>query len=376
MPPNPRVWFVVNMTKRDLERESLLRREYLRRAGAMGGVAAGIATAGCMGGGGGDGKPSNLRLGTWGGTWQELMIEAVVNPFEEDNDITVQYSLGDNTDRMSQIIAQSDDPPVDVSQQDGAGLVRGSTEDIWMDLDGDLVPTYPDIPDNFKSEDWVLQIFAASALLYNTNEFSEAPTSWDAYLNSDLQGKVGLFTEDPTHDILAFSLAQSDGESFKEEDAAFEMYEEIVAEMDPVYITSSEEYGQVFKQEEVLLGRYWSARAAQWNSEGTPVTSAIPDAGAMTTNFGNGIPKNIPENRVEWAGKFIDYTLRNNAARVIASNMFYTNPNPNAEYPDDVEEKLVQAEDLENLNVPDFDWIAERRSDWRERANAIIDEYS
>jgi len=359
-----------------MKQQGMLRREYLKRAGAFS-AAVGAATslAGCTGGGS-DEKPSTLRLGTWGGTWQELMIDAVVSQYEEDNDITIEYSLGDNTDRMSQIIAQSDDPPVDVSQQDGAGLVRGASEDIWMDLDSDLVPMYEDIPDNFKSEDWVLQIFAASALLYNTEQISEGPASWDAYLNSDYQGQVGLFTEDPTHDVLAFSLAQTDGESFKDEDAAFEMYEEVVSEMDPVYITSSEEYGQMFEQEEVILGRYWSARSAQWNSEGTPVTSVIPESGAMTTNFGNGIPKNIPENRVEWAGEFINDTLQNNAAQVIAENMFYTNPNPDAEYPDDVESKLVQSEDLENLNVPDFEWIAERRSDWRERANSIIDEYS
>lgn len=355
-----------------MQDQSMQRREYLERAGAFtAAVGATTGLAGCLGGGN-NGKPSTIRLGTWGGTWQDLMIDAVVNSYEEDTDVTVEYSLGDNTDRLNKIIAQSDDPPVDVSQQDGAGLVRGASSDIWRTLDGDLVPMYEQIPENFKGDSWVLQIFAASGLLYNTEEFSEAPTSWDAYLNTDYAGKVGLFTEDPTHDLLAFSLAQTDGESFKEIDAAFEMYKEVVDTMDPLYFTSSEEYGKAFDQGDIVLGRYWSARAAQWNSEGTPVTSAIPEAGAMTTNFGNAIPKNISENRAEWAGKFINYTLQNQAAKVIAQNMFYTNPNPEAEYPEDVQSKLVQSEDLENLNVPDFDWIAENRSDWRQRANSII----
>jgi putative spermidine/putrescine transport system substrate-binding protein len=221
----------------------------------------------------------------------------------------------------------------------------------------------------------VLQIFAASALLYNPNVVDE-PSSWDAYLNTDYKGQVGLFTEDPTHDILAFSLAQTDGESFKDVEAAFEMYEEVVSTMDPVYITSSEQYGKEFAQENIVLGRYWSARAAQWESEGKPVRNVIPEAGAMTTNFGNGIPKNIGEDRIQAAGTFIDYTLRNQAAQVIAENMFYTNPNPESTYPDDVASKLVQAEDLENLSVPDFSWIGENRASWRERANSIVNEYS
>lgn len=355
----------------------MLRREYLKRAGALGGAAASVGLAGCVAGvgGGGGGGVNTLRLGTWGGTWQELMIDAVVDPYEENEGTTVEYVLGDNTDRLNKVIAQRDDPPVDVSQQDGAGCVRGANSDLWVPLDGDIVPTYPDIPDNFKGDSWVLQIFAASALLYNPNVVDE-PSSWDAYLNTDYKGQVGLFTEDPTHDILAFSLAQTDGESFKDVEAAFEMYEEVVSTMDPVYITSSEQYGKEFAQENIVLGRYWSARAAQWESEGKPVRNVIPEAGAMTTNFGNGIPKNIGEDRIQAAGTFIDYTLRNQAAQVIAENMFYTNPNPESTYPDDVASKLVQAEDLENLSVPDFSWIGENRASWRERANSIVNEYS
>ncbi|AEN05988.1 extracellular solute-binding protein family 1 [halophilic archaeon DL31] len=366
---------MVEKAKEKWEGHGVLRREYLQRAGAFGAAAAGIATAGCLGGGGGSGKPSNLSMGTWGGTWQDLMIEAVVTPFEEETDIGIEYVLGDNTPRLNKIIAQKDNPPVDVSQQDGSGLVRGSNEDLWHELDEELVPSLSKVPDTFKGDDWVMQIFAASSLLFNPEQMDTAPTSWDVYLNSDYQGKVGLFTEDPTHDVLAFSLAQTDGESFKDVEAAFSMYEEVVKEMDPVYITSSEEYGKMFEQEEVYVGRYWSARAAQWQSDGRPVRSVIPDAGAMSTNFGNAIPKNISENKLEWAGELIDYTLREQAAKVIAENMYYTNPIPSMKYPESVQDKLVSSEDLENLNVPDFDWIAENRGSWRERANELINQH-
>lgn len=353
----------------------MLRREYLKRAGAFSAAAAGTTFAGCLGGGGG-GKPSTLVLGTWGGTWQDLMIEAVVTPYEDETDVKVDYVLGDNTDRLNKIIAQESNPPVDVSQQDGSGLVRGSNSGIWHELNTDIVPSLDKIPDNFKGDDWVMQIFAASALLYNPDVISSPPESWkDVYLNTDYKGKVGIFSEDPTHDILAFSLAQTGGESFKDVEAAFEMYEEIVKTMDPHYITSSEEYGKLFAQEEIVAGRYWSARAAQWQGEGKPVTSTIPTEGAMTTNFGNAIPKNIPEENLEWAGRLIDYTLREQAAKVIAQNMFYTNPNPELSYPASVADKLVQSEDLENLNIPDFEWIAENRADWRERANTLINQY-
>lgn len=361
---------------RDLVEESLLRREYLRRAGAVGGAATGVATAGCVGGlGGGGGKPNSLTLGTWGGTWQDLMIEAVVKPYKKDTGIKINYVLGDNTQRLNKIIAQKKNPPVDVSQQDGAGLVRGSNEGLWHELNTELVPSLEKVPNNFKGKDWVMQIFAASSLLYNPKEFDSPPKSWDAYLDTKYKGKVGLFTEDPTHDVLAFSLAQTDGKSFKAVDKAFEMYEEVVKTMNPTYVTSSEEYGKLFAQGEVHLGRYWSSRAAQWQSEGKPVRSVIPKAGAMSTNFGNAIPKNIPENKLEWAGKLIDYTLRERAAKVVAKNMYYTNPIPTINYPKSIQDKLVSSEDLKKLNVPDFDWVAQNRASWRERANEIVNKH-
>ena len=348
----------------------MLRREYLKRAGAFSAAGTAAGLAGCTGGGG---SPDKLTLGTWGGTWQDLMIKAVVDSFKKENDVKVNYVLGNDDPRLSKIIAQKKNPPVDVSQQDGSSLVKGTNAGVWLPLTEDLVPTMSEIPEVFRGENdtWLMQIFAASGLLYNPNVFDSAP-GWGAYLDTKYKGKVGLFTEDPTHDLLAFSLYKSGGKSFKAIDKAFEMYKEVVETMDPVYITSSEEYGKHFASKNIVLGRYWSARAAQWNSEGKPVTSTIPKEGAMTTNFGNAIPKNISEEKQKLAGKFIDMTLQQQAGKVIARNMYYTNPNPNVSYPEDIADKLVQKEDLEKLKMPDFDWIASNRESWVQRMSEII----
>lgn len=357
---------------RDNVCEGTLRREFLSRAGAFGAAASTAGLAGCMGGDGAD----ELIVGTWGGSWQELQHEAVTEPFEEATGVEVDYVIGNDTDRFNSLIAQRDDPPSDVTQQDGSGLVRGENEDLWHELNEDLVPTYADVPDQFKSNSWVMQIFAASALQYNTDTFDDEPDSWGVYLNADYHGRVGLFTQDPTHDLLAFALHQTDGEDPTAIDEAFEMYEEIVAEMDPVFISSSDEYGQRWVNGELDVARYWSARAASWRDDGAPISFAIPDAGAMTTNFGNAILANAPEERIEAAGEYIDYSLHEDAARLVAKQMYYTNPLPGINYPDEVVDDLIQSEDLDNLEIPPFDFIAENRSDWRQRMQEIIDDHN
>lgn len=74
-----------------------LRREYLKRAGALGT----LGLAGCVSNiGGGGGGTDQIIVGIWGGSWQDLMIEAVVNPYEEETGTTVEYVVGDNTDRF------------------------------------------------------------------------------------------------------------------------------------------------------------------------------------------------------------------------------------------------------------------------------------
>lgn len=350
-----------------------LRREFLERAGALGTGAAMASLAGCTGD---DNETDELIVGIWGGSWQELMAEAVVGPYEEDTGVAVDYVVGEDPDRFSRLVAQRDDPPVDVSQQDGSGLVRGENEDLWHELDEDLVPRIADVPDQFKSDYWTLQIFAASALQYNTDTFDSEPDSWGVFLDSEYEGRVGLYTEDPTHDLLAFALHQTDGEDPTAIEEAFDMYEEVVAEMDPVFVSSSDEYGNRWSNGELDVARYWSARAAAWREDGAPIAFAIPDTGALTTNFGNAIPENIPEDRLEAAGEFIDYTLREDAARMVAEQMYYTNPIPDIEYPEEIRDDLIQSEDLDELSVPPFDFIAENRSEWRERMQQIIDDYN
>lgn len=353
----------------DAHSHGILRREYLKRAGAFG-AASTAGLAGCMGGGG----VNSITVGIWGGSWQELMIDAVIDPYKKDTGVKVESVVGDNTDRFNRLIAQRKNPPVDVSQQDGAGLVRGANEDLWLKLDEEIVPRISDVPSQFKADSWVLQIFAASALLYNTKTMDAAPDSWGAYLNPKYKGRIGLFTQDPTHDLLAFALHQTNGQDPTAMDKAFKMYEEVVAEMDPVFITSSDEYGTRWKNGELDVSRYWSARAASWSQNGAPVGFTIPKAGAFTTNFGNAIPKNIPEEKVDAAGKFINYTLKDSAAKKVAKEMYYTNPIPSIQYPKGVQDQLIQQDDLESLQVPPFDFIAKNRNSWQQRVQKIINE--
>lgn len=351
----------------------ITRREYVKTIGASVGVA---TAAGCLGSS--SGNSITLNMGTWGGSWEKNVRETVIEPFTEETGIEVNSVAGGGGDRFSQIVAQQDgSPPVDVSLHAGSKLVQGSNSDLWLSLESDLVPTLSDIPDMFKGEDWVARVYTAGALLYNTEEVSSAPSSWEALFDSEYQGDISLDTEFPNHDLMTLSLLNTGGESYQEIDSAFELYSELIEDQDPNYVSTTDEFGNLLANESILIGRYWAARAAFWNNEdGTPVTATVPEEGAMTTMFGPGIPKNISDEKREAAGQLVEQMLSTESGRAFAEQVYYTSPNPNVEYPNNVREQIITPEDLDRLETPDYSWLTENQGEWRERANEIVNTQS
>lgn len=353
------------------------RREVLKGAGATG---AGLAFAGCLGGvGGGGGKPKSIVLGEWGGTWQDLVQKAATKPFTEDTDIDVQFVLGGESQRFNKQVAQKNDPPTDAEQLPLEYLQRGENQDLWHSLDSDLVPVYDKIPDKMKGDSWMAHHFTASALVYNTNTFDSPPKDMGIYLNEDYKGRIALAEptqRSPAFDLMAFSLYQTNGKTYKDIETAFDMYERVVKNMDPKFAGATEQYGKWFANDVIDISRIWAARSASWQADGTAISYILPPSGAMVYSAGNCIPKNIPEDKLEWAGKLHQHFYEPEASKKFATTMFYPTVNPVVEYPDSVKGKVPLVDDMDKMILPDYKWLGENREDWTNRANKIINKYA
>lgn len=353
--------------------QRLNRRAVLKSTGA----ASAAALAGCIGGSG-DGKPDSLVFGVWGGTWQDLCQKSALDPFTEETDINIEFVLGGESERFNKLVAQPDNPPTDATQLPLEYLQRGENEDMWHSLDSDLVPVYEDVPDKVKGDGWLAHHFTASALVYNTNTFDEPPQDMGIFLNEDYKGRIALAEptqRSPAFDLMAFSLYKTNGETFKDIEAGFEMYENIVKNMDPKFAGATEQYGKWFSNDTIDVARIWAARSASWAADGTPINYQIPANGAMMYSAGHAIPKNIPENKLDWAGELIQSFYTPEASKEFASSMFYPTVNPAVEYPDDVNNAVPTMDDIDDLQLPDYSWLGENREEWTNRANEIINEY-
>lgn len=356
-------------------KEQIGRRNYMGKIGATGAAA---AIAGCISGQSG-GKPNQLTFGVWGGTWQDLCIKAAIDPFRNETDIKVNYNIGAETERFNKIIAQQENPPVDATQLPLEHLQRGANEGLWHELDSDLVPVYGDVPDKLKGDGWLAHHFTASSLAYNTNTFDEPPQDMSVYLDTEYKGRVALgepTQRSPAFDLMAFSLYKTNGKTYKDIEAAFQMYEEILETMNPKFAGATEQYGKWFANDVIDIARIWAARSASWNEDGTAINYVLPPNGAMLYSAGHALPKNVPENKVEWAGKLVQHFYTPDASKEFATTMYYPTVNPVVNYPDKVKKRVPLMSDVDKLVVPDYDWLGKNREKWTERANQLIQKFN
>lgn len=353
------------------------RRQFLKGMGAVGATA---AIGGCIGGGGGDGsKPATVSFDVWGGTWQDLCIEAAIDPFTEETGVDVEFMIGSAPDRYNKHQTQKDNPPTDLTQTQLDYLVRGQKEDLWLDLDSDIVPVYADVPDIFKDDGWLAHHFTASSIVYNSENVDSKPTDMGVFLDPEYKGRIALAEPNertPAFDLMAFSLYKTDGETYKDIEAGFEMYEEILQTMEPKFGPATEQYGQWFETGEIDIARIWAARSASWSDQGIPLQFSIPKNGAMIYAAGHAIPANIPENKIEWVGKLIESFMSPEASKQFANQMYYPTVNPNVTYSEDIGQKVPLMDSVDSLILPDYDWLAEGREEWTERALNLIGEYT
>lgn len=352
------------------------RRTLLKQTGAVGSAA---ALAGCLGGGGGGGKPNALTFGVWGGTWQDLCQEAALTPFTDETGVKIDFVLGGETERYNKLVAQKENPPTDFTQLPLEYLERGQNQGLWHSLDSDLIPVYGDVPDKVKGDGWIAHHFTASALAYNTDTFDSPPSDMGIYLNEDYKGRVALAEptqRSPAFDLMAFSLYKTNGETYKDIEAGFEMYERVVKNMNPKFAGATEQYGKWFANDVIDIARIWAARSASWREDGTAISYVIPPNGAMMYSAGHAIPKNIPENKLEWAGKAVQAFYEPDASKQFASTMYYPTVNPLVDYPEKVQKRVPLMEDMDKLQLPDYSWLGKNREKWTNRAIDLIQQHS
>jgi putative spermidine/putrescine transport system substrate-binding protein len=346
-----------------------------RAAVATGAAAALLALTACSGapaGGGGGGEDGGLS-GTinvigYSGIWQEKYTEAVIQPFQEANPgVSVNYvAKRSSAEMLSALQSEGQNPRTDITLMDESVAESGNQLGLFAEITEEDVPNLAGVKDEFQNEDGLGPVLHLDAigLLYDTETFDEAPTSWEELWNPEWAGKVNLMAPPSLLGLAATAAASTlEGEDYTQSiDKGVAKLKELAPNVQ-TFAPSPDEWQSIITGQTVI-GVGQNARGQYYSDQSNgKLGIAFPDEGTFyqvnTINLVEGAPNE------EAAKAFIDYALSPEAQLAFAEQLFYA-PSVDVEIPADLADRIVATDGSIDILPFDTDFLAEVRDPWTE----------
>jgi spermidine/putrescine transport system substrate-binding protein len=294
--------------------------------------------------------------------WYQPWIAEVAPMFEEETGITVEQlgTYSANDEWWARLNAgESFDffiPTTDWVQ-------RAMAADLLHEIDPELIPNISNLFEDFQDNEVYRKDDARYAvpfarvyycLTYNTNEFSEAPTSWGVTWDEQYKGKI-------TMQDSAFARVGTTALYLGDDPLNPTMWDEIrealleQKELVDKYWTDYQNGMEMFVNEEVVVGQLTAGRTRMAKAGGAPIDWTVPEEGVLTFIDTFAIPSTSenPEN----GHKFIDFLHRPDIMAMEMEMMYYDTLNEAArnELPEDLRAQFEVPEDAKLVLTLDLD---------------------
>jgi spermidine/putrescine transport system substrate-binding protein len=307
--------------------------------------------------------------------WYQPWIAEVSPMFEEETGIKVNqlgtYSANDEWWARLQAGEKFDFfiPTTDWVQ-------RAMAADLLHELDLSLIPNTKNLFADWQDNEVFQKDGKAYAspfarvyysLTYNTDTFSEAPTSWDVTWDEQYKGKITMQDQSYARVGTTALLLGDDPLNPQKWD---EIRDKLMEQKKLVskYWTDYQNGMELFVNEEVVVGQLTAGRTRMAKAGGAPIDWTVPDEGVLTFIDTFAVPKTSenPENGM----KFIDFLQRPDIMAKEMEMMYYDTLNEAArnELPEDIRKQFEVREDAKLVLSTDLDQQVRTKMDelWTE----------
>ncbi|MBO8140849.1 MAG: ABC transporter substrate-binding protein [Firmicutes bacterium] len=306
-----------------------------------------------------------LVVSSYGGAYDEVFKEYIVEPFERENPgvrvVLAPYAT------VTNLAAQRANPVLDVVQLDDFDIIDAANRGLLEVLRPENISRWDDLYDQafLKGNDGnvygLTNVFGAWGIAYNTRHV-DRPESWRVFWDPAYRNRVA-FMDNWIPDMLM--AARAFGGDERDMEPAWRAIADISPWVKQFYPSFSAPQ-PLLESEEVWLASWFDGRTYALQASGVPVDFAIPKEGGILIRGGLGVVKGS-RNR-ELAEKLIDFAMSVEAQRAFAKNFFYGPTNRRVALEGDLAEKVVYGDaDLAQLLVPDWAYILTQRSAWTDR---------
>ncbi|MEX0760049.1 MAG: ABC transporter substrate-binding protein [Tistlia sp.] len=313
---------------------------------------------------------NTLTVGGYGGSFETLMKEHIIPPFEQANDVTVQFVPGNSTENLARLQAQRDNQEIDVVILDDGPMYQAVALGFCDTLTD--IPSLPDIYDIARmGTDKAIGVgFVATGFAYNAEMFEkegwDPPSSWMDLADPKFEQLTSVPPISNTYGLHTLvMMARLHGGGENDIEPGFEAMVEKVAPNVLVFEPSSGKMSELFQAQEIALSIWGSGRVKALADTGFPAEFAYPKEGAIALMVAACpvVDSDVPAA----AQAFVDYLLQPEVQVRLAETNGFGPTNKNTVLPEELQTLPYGPDKISQLVAVDWNAINPKREEWTQR---------
>ena len=316
-------------------------------------------------------RSETLILNSYGGPYEAIIRERIIEPFEERTGISVVYdAVGSSSQDYAKIKATGGHPGFDVVVMTASQALQGCQDGLLEKLDSGRVPNLAAISPRISEVAGpcgAVHELQYMSLLYRTDRLSSPPDSWNALISPELKRRVVLptFQNIMALDLLQVMSVMNGGGLVDNLDPGFAAMA-AVARQSIGFEQSSAILESYIKDGTVWAMPFWNGRAQLLVDSGLPVDYVRPREGTIPLIATLSIP--VGAEHKQAALKFIDFFLEKSSQEAWVSGYKVGSARTDIVVPEALAARQITSEaDLDALILPDLTIVARHLQEWADR---------
>lgn len=251
--------------------------------------------------------------------WEGYAAPAFAEVFEDENDATVSATPMTSSDDAFARIQAGGGANFDLVSASNDVSQRLIDAGLVQPIDPSRLTNYPDLYPQFQMPSYITkddQLYGANfawgptLMIYNTEQVTEAPTSWRALLDERYAGKISTWNAPIQIAQYALLLDPKPENPYDLTDEQLAQVKDLLLQQKPLirtYWNYGDELKQLLASGEVVISDSWPYVAVGSREAGVPVAEVFPDEGV--TGWSDSWMLTAKAQNVDLAYKWMDFMI-------------------------------------------------------------------
>ncbi|MCB1478056.1 MAG: ABC transporter substrate-binding protein [Tepidamorphaceae bacterium] len=326
------------------------------------------ALASCLALGTAQAQEKTIYLGGYGGSFETLLKEKILPPFEAETGAKIVYVPGNSTDTLAKLQAQKGAQELDVAILDDGPMFQAIDFGFCTKIEDAAI--FDDVYDiaRMNTDKAIGAGFVATGFAYNAEYFEkegwDPPSSWNDLTDPKYAGKLVVPPITNTYGLHAlWMMAKLNGGDEKNIEPGFKVFEDTIAKNVLAFEPSSGKMSELFQNGEIVLSVWGSGRLKSLADTGFPGKFAYPKEGAVALMV--AVCPVVDSDVPELSQKLVQHFLKPENQVLLAETVGFGPVNTKAELPPELAEVLPYGtERIEAMNAIDWTIVNPARGEW------------